>query len=74
MVQHGTPNADKADLMLLNRGTGQGFRQIGIPQTRRGQGDDVISLDYDQNGRTDFVILNGDHKSRGPVRLLATRR
>ncbi len=60
--------------MLLNRRGGRGFKRIRIPQTRRGKGDYVTSLDFDQNGRTDFLVMNGSHKSRGPVRLLVTRR
>jgi hypothetical protein len=33
----------------------------------------VTSLDYDGNGRTDFLVMNGFHEHPGPVRLLATR-
>ena len=58
--------------MLLNRRQGKSFKSIRIPQTRRGKGDYVTSLDYDRNGRDDFVVLNGYHKHAGPVRLLAT--
>lgn len=74
VVQSGKPDADEPDLMLLNRRGGRGFKNIRIPQTRRGKGDYVTSLDFDQNGRTDFLVMNGSHKSRGPVRLLVTRR
>jgi hypothetical protein len=44
---------------------------VAIPQTRRGSADDVIALDYDGNGLTDFVVLNG-RKKAGPVQLLAS--
>jgi hypothetical protein len=74
VVQQGPTNRDRPDLMLLNRRGGRRFESIRMPQTRRGRGDFVTSLDYDRNRRSDFVVLNGDHTSRGPVRLLATKR
>jgi hypothetical protein len=43
---------------------------IRIPQATAGTADDVIALDYDDNGRTDFVVLNG-RKGPGPIQLLA---
>ncbi|MGI8805546.1 MAG: FG-GAP repeat domain-containing protein [Thermoleophilaceae bacterium] len=73
VVQRGRPDADERDLMLLNRRGGRRFRSIRIPQTRKGKGDYAISLDYDRNGRADLLVMNGFHKQRGPVRLLATR-
>ena len=74
VVQQGPTNDDRPDLMLLNRDGGRRFESLRMPQTRRGRGDYVTSLDYDRNRRSDFVVLNGDHTSRGPVRLLATKR
>jgi len=73
VVQRGRADADERDLMLLNRRGGRRLRSIRIPQTRKGKGDYVTSLDYDRNGRADFLVMNGFHKRRGPVRLLATR-
>jgi hypothetical protein len=43
---------------------------VAIPQPGSGTADDVIALDYDKNGLTDFLTLNG-LTSRGPVRLTA---
>jgi hypothetical protein len=74
VVQRGAPDNDRADLMLMNRRGGRHFAAIDIPQTRRGKGDYVISLDHDRNRRSDFLVLNGYHKHPGPVRLLAARR
>jgi hypothetical protein len=74
VVQQGPTNHDRPDLLLLNRNGGRRFESLRIPQTRRGRGDYVTSFDYDRNRRSDFVVLNGDHTSRGPVRLLATKR
>lgn len=65
---------DRLDLMLLNRRGGRSFKNVPIPQTRRGKGESVQPIDHDQNGRTDFVVLNGSHKAKGPVRLVAFGR
>jgi hypothetical protein len=73
VVQRGAADNDAPDLMLLNQRGGRDFRSVDMPQTRRGKGDYVTSFDYNQNGREDFVVLNGFHKHPGPVRLLATR-
>ena len=74
VVQQGPPGDDRQDLMLINKRGGRRFEPLRMPQTRRGRGDHVTALDYDRNRRSDFVVLNGDHTARGPVRLLATRR
>jgi hypothetical protein len=58
---------DNSDAILINRGRGR-FRTNSIPATS-GSGDDVASLDYDGDGRTDFVVTNGDRKKPGPVQL-----
>jgi hypothetical protein len=45
-----------------------------IPSTREGKSDFVAPLDYDQNGLTDFLVLNGSGRkgtSRGAVQLIA---
>lgn len=73
IVQRGEPDSDERDLMLLNRRDGRAFRSIHVPHTPKGKGDYVTSLDYDRNGRADFLVMNGFHKQPGPVRLLATR-
>jgi FG-GAP-like repeat len=73
VVQRGEGSEpDRPDLLLLDRRGGHRFSRVKIPQTRRGKGDYVVSLDYDRNGRSDFLVLNGFHKHEGPVRLLAT--
>jgi hypothetical protein len=50
------------------------FRALTIPAVRRGIGDDVAALDYNRDGRTDFVVTNGDRKKAGPVQLWTWRR
>lgn len=59
------------DLMLLNNGYGTRFSETPIPQTREGRADTVSSIDYDRNGLTDFIVLNGRNLTKGPVQLVA---
>jgi hypothetical protein len=73
VVQNGRPDHDRPDRLFLNQSGGTNLQSIRIPQTRRGKGDYVTSLDYDGNGRSDFLVMNGFFKHPGPVRLLATR-
>jgi VCBS repeat protein len=73
VLQMGPAGHDRPDRLFLDVRGGRRLRQIAIPQTRRGQGDYVTSLDYDGNGRSDFLVMNGRLKHPGPVRLLATR-
>jgi hypothetical protein len=72
VVENGRPGHDRPDRLFLNKKDGTHLRSIRIPQTRQGKGDYVTSLDYDNNGRADFLVMNGYFKTRGPVRLLAT--
>lgn len=64
-------NGDHPDRMLVNHGSGHRFRNMLIPQTRRGIGDAVTPIDYDRNGLTDFIVMNGFMKAEGPTRLIA---
>ena len=73
VLQQGRRDADQPDVMLLNVREGRHFAEVAIPQTSEGRGDAVVSIDYDRNGLSDFVVLNGDHKARGPIRLIAFR-
>jgi hypothetical protein len=70
-VVRGNDSANKADRLLVSRKGGKKFISVKIPQTTKGSADDVIALDYDRNGHTDFVVLNGRRKA-GPVQLLAS--
>jgi hypothetical protein len=69
-VARGSGSENLRDLLLLSRRNGRKLVPVRIPQTDRGRADDVIALDYDKNGRTDFVILNGRGRP-GPIQLLA---
>jgi hypothetical protein len=70
----GTKNAP--DEVFLNGGRGASFtRMSSIPSTSQGEAGFVAPLDYDGNGLTDFLVLNGGGESEGgpagPVQLIA---
>ena len=69
-VLQGRGDHQVPDVMLLNRAGGTKLTPFPIPQTSGGSADAVIPIDYDRNGLTDFVVLNGNHKA-GPVQLIA---
>jgi hypothetical protein len=62
---------DEPDLMLETVKDGRDYRRIDIPQTTEGRGDAVSTIDYDANGLSDFIVLNGHSNTRGPIRLVA---
>jgi FG-GAP-like repeat len=68
VVQRTSGNDDH--LMLVNDGDGTSFTSMSIPQPRAGSADSVLAIDYDLNGRTDFVLLNGRYED-GPIKLTA---
>ena len=67
--------ANAPDQVYLNDGDGASFTQMSsIPSTSQGEADSVAPLDYDGNGLTDFLVLNGGGEEgslAGPVELIA---
>jgi|GEM_PF-1755190 len=61
------------DIILFNRGNGRSFKAVEAPSRMGGTADDVFPIDHDQNGLTDFLVLNG-RGSAGPVQLIAFYR
>lgn len=61
------------DLVLFNRGNGRSFRAVQAPSRFGGRADDVVAIDHDQNGLTDFLALNGG-AGAGPLQLFAFYR
>ena len=59
---------DTPDLMFLNNGNGT-FTQLSIPQATSGCGDVASPIDYNGDGRTDFLVLDG-FNTPGPIELL----
>lgn len=71
-VAQGTMERQTRDLMLVNSGDGTHFRSMAIPQARSGSTEDVVAIDHDRNGLTDFLVLNGRGSLRaGPIQLIA---
>jgi hypothetical protein len=59
------------DQVYLNDGDGTSFtRMPSIPSTSEGGAESVWPIDHDQNGLSDFLVLNGS-KGKGPVQLIA---
>ena len=71
LASRGSGRVDQADKVLLNAGSRNFTAQV-ISATS-GAGDDVAALDYNQDGRVDFVVTNGDRKIAGPVQLFTWR-
>ena len=69
VAQQVTGNA--SHLMLVNRDNATDFISMTIPQPGGGRADDVLAIDHDGNGSTDFVTLNGWNTNNGPVKLTA---
>ena len=63
----GTANAP--DHLLLGNATG-GFTTQPIPETTAGGGNRGYALDYNHDGLTDFLVLNGQVPNSGPIQLL----
>jgi FG-GAP-like repeat len=63
--------ANAPDQVYLNEGDGSSFtRMSSIPSTSQGVADSVWPIDYDGNGLTDFLVLNGggvNFSGPGPV-------
>jgi hypothetical protein len=62
------------DLMLLNDGTGRGFRSIPIPQVTAGDGDNATPIpNWRGSGRAAFLVTNsrsGSSLGSGPTQLI----
>jgi hypothetical protein len=58
------------DLVFLNRGKGTSFEVLAAPSRGGGQADDVVPIDHNQDGRIEFLTLNGRGIGGGPVQLM----
>jgi hypothetical protein len=64
-VLRGAKDANPPDQIYLNDGSGTGFTQMrSIPSTSKGQAEFVAPINYDGNGLTDFLVLNGQKRHR----------
>ena len=74
VLQRGGRNENLPDQVWVNDGSGAGFSQMQIPSTSLGDAEDVEPIDADGNGLTDFLVLNGNGRSDGPVQLITFSR
>jgi hypothetical protein len=63
--------ANAPDQVYLNDGSGKSFTPMSIPSTDQGLAEAVVPIDYDGNGLSDFLALNGNGRAEGPVQLIA---
>lgn len=64
---------NEQDRLLRNRGPAEGFGDFTIPDEPEGRGQSVTAIDRDGDGRTEFLVMNGAHVSKGPIRLIEYR-
>jgi hypothetical protein len=79
VVQACQHNVNVPDLLLLNRGDGVHWSKAPVPRAVPGCGDVGAPLDFDHDGRADFVVLNGGYLRHsdvdvGPDQLLTMGR
>jgi hypothetical protein len=59
------------DIILFNDGNGRSYTAVAAPSRSGGRADDVLPIDHDQNGMTDFLVLNGRSPDAGPIELIS---
>ena len=69
MVCGHSGNNNAPDFLLLGNASG-GFTTQSIPETTAGDGDQAYPLDYNHDGLTDFLVLNGQVPFSGQAQLL----
>jgi hypothetical protein len=71
VVQGGNGTSNAPDIMLLNNGSGTDFTQLAVPETTVGTGDNAYPIDFEKNGLTDFLVLNGNGEHvPGPLQFI----
>jgi hypothetical protein len=70
----GADRGNAPDHLLLDQRGPWNFRRVRIPRMRRGCGDVATAVDLNEDGRDEFVVLNGRPLwATGPVQVLTTR-
>jgi hypothetical protein len=62
---------NQPDLLRLGSPTGTFTTQLSVPESGVGQGDHAYPIDYNRDGLTDFLVLNGRDTNPGPIQLLS---
>jgi len=59
---------------LVGNGTFTDYREIVLPTVEGTvRDDDVYPIDYDQDGRSEFLVLHGHSPHAAPIQLIALR-
>ena len=61
---------NQPDLLRLGTPTGTFPTQLPVPESSVGQGDHAYPIDYNRDGLTDFLVLNGRDTNPGLIQLL----
>jgi hypothetical protein len=70
----GTPGRDLPDLLLLRQGTHREYETIRLPIVEGVvRDDDVYAIDYDRDGRDEFLVLHGHSPNPAPLQLIKLR-
>jgi FG-GAP-like repeat len=74
-IQGCVARANLDDILLLNAGDGRTWHRVHVPPVADGCGDTGTAVDFDRDGKDDFVVLNGGGPSQpldldGPDQLL----
>ena len=68
------PGPDIADLLLLSRGACDDYERITLPTVPGTVRDDAVyAIDYDRDGRSEFLVLHGHSLHPAPIQLIALR-
>lgn len=59
-----------ADMVFINNGNGSSFTPVPIPEATYGSGESVSAITDAVTGTADFLVLNGNHATKGPVQLI----
>ena len=69
----GASVTNQPDLLRLGTATGTFATQLPVPESSVsvGQGDHAYPIDYNRDGLTDFLVLNGRATNPGAIQLLS---
>ncbi len=72
MRTSGVPGPDIPDLLLLRDGSYRDYTSIELPTVPGTvRDDDVYAIDYDGDGRSEFLVLHGHSIHPAPIQLIA---
>jgi hypothetical protein len=66
----GSSQTNPPNLLLLNNGSGTSYTNFPIPEPSTGASGSAFPINYENNGMTDFLVLNSVLETPEPVQLL----